>query len=79
MQLIAWKRTGKNPSGEGAVKPQVSFGIGPVKTPGVLLGFWIPPWVMDVEAAVEIFSREVVDQIGEEPVAVSLALSVTPP
>lgn len=76
IQLIAWRRTGKNPSGEGFHKPSVSFSIGPLKTPGVFLDHWIPPWVMDAEAAIAIFGAEVVKQIGEEPVPIKLLLEI---
>lgn len=76
MPLQAWKRTGSNPSGEGAWKPAVHFSIGPAKLPQVVQSVWIPPWCMDEEAAIEVFGKEVVDLIGEEPAEINLSMTV---
>ena len=67
MQLQAWRTIGKNPCND----PPVKITIAPVdKTT------WVFPWVLPLERAVEMFGQEVVDQIGEEPVAVILRLMV---
>ena len=65
MDLIAWRTTGKNPSDD----PPVYISIAS-KEPGTE----VYPWVLPLAQAVEMFG-EVVDQIGEHPVEVSLNLS----
>jgi hypothetical protein len=69
MNLIAWRTVIKNPCDD----PPVFISIA-VKGP--VIGVW--PWIIPLARAVEMFG-EVVDQIGEEPVEVSLSLSVTLP
>jgi len=63
--LQAWRTTGKNPCDD----PPVSIIIGPMERMT-----WVFPWVLPLERAVEMFTQKVVDQIGEEPVPISLAL-----
>ena len=69
MQLIAWRTISQNPCDDPPVKISIA-------TPTRGTDVW--PWVLLLEDARELFG-EVVDQIGEEPVQVSLALSVTLP
>lgn len=66
MQLIAWKTTGKNPCDD----PPVHISIAPLTR-----GTHVWPWVLLLEDAREMFG-EVVDQIGEKPVMVTLNLSL---
>ena len=71
MQLVAWRTIGKNPCDAPPV--HISF---KVRRRPPLSQFWVPPWVMEEGAAIEIFGQEVVDLIGEHPVAVELSLTV---
>lgn len=64
--LVAWRTTGKNPSED----PPVSITIAPREKGS---GVW--PWIIPLVRAVEMFGQGVVDQIGEEPVPVTLNLS----
>ena len=66
MQLIAWKTIGMNPCDDPPVKISIA-------TPTRRIDVW--PWVLLLEDAREIFG-EVVDQIQEEPVEVSLSLAL---
>jgi len=66
MQLHAWRTIGKNPCDN----PPVKITIAPVEKMTQVY-----PWVLPLEKAVKMFGQEVVDQIGEEPVPVTLNLS----
>ena len=65
MQLQAWRTTGKNPCDD----PPVKITIAPVEKMTRVY-----PWILPLERAMEIFGREVVDQIGEEPIPINLEL-----
>lgn len=72
MQLIAWRTVGKNPCDD----PPVHISIAPLTR-----GTHVCPWVLLLKDAREMFG-EIVDQIGEKPVEVTLNLSLatgTPP
>jgi hypothetical protein len=64
--MIAWKTTGKNPCNN----PPVHISIASEK-PGT--DVW--PWVLPLDRAREMFGH-VVDQIGDEPVKVTLSLVI---
>lgn len=65
MGLIVWRTIGKNP----CVNPPVKIIIASREK-----GTDVWPWILPLERAVEMFG-EMVDQIGEEPVMVKLALT----
>ena len=67
MDLIAWRTTGKNPCDD----PPVKITIAPVEKMTQVY-----PWIFPLERAVEMFGRQVVDQIGERPVEVTLSLTL---
>lgn len=67
MKLISWRTTIPNPCDN----PPVYITIA-AKEPGTE----VYPWVLPLARAVEMFGQDVVDQIQEEPVAVSLNLSL---
>lgn len=69
MQLRAWRTICKNPCDD----PPVFITIAPVVETA---GIW--PWVITERSAIEVFGEEVVAQIGEKPVLVTLALSLLP-
>jgi hypothetical protein len=68
MKLQAWRSIGKNPCDA----PPVHISIGALE-PEKRLG--TVPWVLPLEAARTIFGP-VVDTITEEPVEVTLALTI---
>jgi len=65
LSLIAWRTIGKNPCDN----PPVKIIIGPVEK-----GTQVYPWILPLEKAVKMFGQEVVDQIGEDPIPISLEL-----
>lgn len=65
ISLIAWRTTGKNPCDD----PPVTITIAPVEKMTQVY-----PWLLPLARAVEIFGRQVVEQIGEEPIPISLEL-----
>lgn len=67
MQLIAWRTTSKNPYDD----PPATITIAPREKMT-----WVYPWVLPLERSVEMFGQDVVDQIGEEPVPVTLSLTL---
>lgn len=67
MQLIAWRTIGKNPCDD----PPVKITIAPREK-----GHDVFPWILPLAKAIEIFGQEVVDEIGEEPVEISLTLAL---
>ena len=68
MQLIAWRTVGKNPCDDPPVKITIAS-----REKGT--DVW--PWIIPLERAVEMFGEAVVEKIREEPVPITLTISVT--
>ena len=85
MQLQVWRHIGKNPCNNPPVKITIAPMGDRLTTYRMTLGGVIPrkvplvPWVLPIEMAIALFTREIVDLIGEEPVLVELKLEILSP